>query len=58
MTYGKLTENELIQYEQKWLNHVSRMEDVRYTHNSSLTIDLSDGEDMTTVVETTRRIQL
>jgi hypothetical protein len=38
-------ENKLAQGKQKCLNHVSRMEDIRYPHNS-LTIDLSVDEDL------------
>jgi hypothetical protein len=34
-------ENKLAQYEQKLLNHVSRMEDNRYPNNS-LTIDIAE----------------
>jgi hypothetical protein len=35
----KLAENKLAQYEQKWLNHVITMEDIRF--KNSMTIDLS-----------------
>jgi len=37
-------EKELTQYKQRWLNHVSRMEDVGYP-KERLTIDLSEEEE-------------
>jgi hypothetical protein len=37
-------ETELAQYRRNWLNHVSRMEDIRYPN--TLTIDLPKDEDL------------
>jgi hypothetical protein len=38
-------EKKLAQYKQKWLHHVSRMEDITDTQNNSLAIDLSEEEE-------------
>jgi len=39
--------NKISQYKQKWLNRVSRLEDIRYQNPNSLTADLlkGDGQD-------------
>jgi hypothetical protein len=41
----RTAEMTLSQYKQKWSNHVSRMEDIKYPNNS-LTVYLSEEEEL------------